>query len=98
MQIRNIWDNKGDFAGILIDRYLVSDCISHDLLIVRLNTCGFHEMTLKILFAYLENWKQKMKLDSAFKYALKNSYSVIFKVVFGTMPNIYDGAFLWVSG
>ena len=55
-------------------------------------------MTLKILFAYLENWKQKMKLDSAFKYALKNSYSVIFKVVFGTMPNIYDGAFLWVSG
>ena len=51
--------------GLNLDR-LFSHCISHDLLIPKLNAYGLSLSALKLVHSYLQNRKQRTKIGSSF--------------------------------
>ena len=57
-------DNNKAFGALLTDLSKAFDCLSHDLLIVKLHAYGFDLASLKILQDYLTNRKQRTKVDS----------------------------------
>ena len=57
-------DNNKAFGALLTDLSKAFDCLSHDLLIPKLNAYGLDLASLKILQGYLANRKQRTKVDS----------------------------------
>ena len=53
--IRKTRDNHGVFAAVMTDLSKAFDCISHELLIAKLNAYGFDETSLKVIISYLKN-------------------------------------------
>ena len=64
--IRKIRDNPGMFAAVMTDLSKAFDCISHKLLIAKLNAYGFDETSLKVIISYLKNRMQTTKVGSSF--------------------------------
>ena len=59
--------DKGEHYGALVtDLSKAFDCLSHDLLTVKLHAHGFDIPTLRLLHNYLTNRKQRVKIDSTF--------------------------------
>ena len=52
------------------------DCISHELLIAKLNAYGFDETSLKVIISYLKNRTQTTKVGSSFSELLNIIYGV----------------------
>ena len=44
------------------------DCISHELLVAKLECYGLDELSLKLILDYLSNRKQRTKVGSSFSY------------------------------
>ena len=59
-------DDKGIAGGILSDLSRAIDCISHDLLITKLEVYGFEMLTLKFVYDYLKNRKQRTKINVSY--------------------------------
>ena len=59
-------DNKKTFGALLTDLSKAFDCLSHDLLIAKLNTYGFGLSALRLVQSYLTKRKQKTKINSEF--------------------------------
>ena len=59
-------DNKKMFRALLTDLSKAFDCLSHDLLIAKLNAYGFSIAALKLVENYLSNRKQRTKINSDF--------------------------------
>ena len=59
-------DNKKTFDALLTDLSKTFDCISHDLLIAKLNAYGFSLPALRFVQSYLTKRKQKTKINSEF--------------------------------
>ena len=59
-------DNSNYVGTILMDLSKAFDCISHDLLIAKLSAYGFHKNSLKLIYSYLSNRKQRTRIDSLF--------------------------------
>ena len=57
-------DNNKTFGALLTDLSKAFNCLSCDLLIVKLHACGLDLASLKILQDYLTNRKQRTKVDS----------------------------------
>ena len=55
-------DNNKVFGALLTDLSKAFDCISHDLLIAKLNAYELSLSALKLVHSYLQNRKQKTKL------------------------------------
>ena len=72
--IRKTRDNHGVFAAVMTDLSKAFDCISHELLIAKLNAYGFDETSLKVIISYLKNRTQTTKVGSMFS----ESPSIIF--------------------
>ena len=53
--IRNTRDNHRVFAAVMTVLPKAFDCISHKLLIAKLNAHGFDETSLKVIISYLKN-------------------------------------------
>ena len=64
-------DNSGVIAAILMDLSKAYDCILHDLFIAKLHAYGISMQALKLLYSYLTNRKQKVKLISLLVTGLK---------------------------
>ena len=64
--IRKTHDNHGVFAAVMTDLSKAFDCISHELLIAKLNAYGFDETSLKVIISYLKNRPQTTKVGSSF--------------------------------
>ena len=59
-------DNRKMFGALLIDLSKAFDCLSHGLLIAKLNAYGFSVAALRLLQNYLSNRKQRSKINSYF--------------------------------
>ena len=59
--IRKTRDNHGVFAAVMTDLSKAFDCISHELLIVKLNAYDFDETLLKVIISYLKNRMKSTK-------------------------------------
>ena len=42
------------------------DCVSHELLIAKLEAYGFDEKSLKLIYNYLSNRKQRVKINDSY--------------------------------
>ena len=64
---RKTLDKGGETgAAALTDLSKAFDCIDHNLLIAKLNACGFEKQFIDFLHLYLTKGKQITKLDSAY--------------------------------
>ena len=59
-------DTKGIVGTILMDLSKAYDCIPHDLLIAKLEAYGLDTCPLKLVYRYLTNQKQRVKVGSAY--------------------------------
>ena len=66
------WQEELDYGGfvgtILMDLSKAYDCISHELLVAKLECYGLDELSLKLILDYLSNRKQRTKIGSSFSY------------------------------
>ena len=58
-------DNKELCAVILADVSKAFDCICHNLLIAKLKAYGFNRNALKLIYDYLSDTSQKIKVSSS---------------------------------
>ena len=56
-------DNKKMFGALLTDLSKAFDCLSHDLLIAKLNAYGFSIAALRLVQNYVSNLKQRTKIN-----------------------------------
>ena len=59
-------DNNKVFGALRTDLSKAFDCISHDLLIAKLNAYGLSPFALKLAHSYLQNRKQRTKIGSSY--------------------------------
>ena len=56
--------DQGLVNGVSVTDFLkASDCVSHDLLAVKLNEYGLETTVMHLVFDYLTNRKQQTKID-----------------------------------
>ena len=73
---KKIIDKGGTFGALLADLSKAFDCMTHDLLIVKLHTLNFDMNARNLTFDYLTGRKQRVKINSSF-----SSYLDIFQGV-----------------
>ena len=59
-------DNGGAFGALLTDLSKAFDCLSHELLIAKLEAYGFEKKSLVLINDYLTNRKQRVKINDSF--------------------------------
>ena len=87
-KLKMIRDKKGVFAAVMTDLSKAFDCISHELLIAKLNAYGLKGKPLKFLFAYLNIRKQTTKVGSTF--------SDFLNIIFGVPQGSILGPLLFI--
>ena len=80
-------DNKKVFSALLTDLSKTFDCLSHDLLIVKLNAYGFTMAALRLIQNYLSNRKQRTNINT--------EYSSWEEILFGTPQGSILGPLLF---
>ena len=63
---RSAVDNKKTFVTLLTDLSKAFDYLSHELLLARLYAYVFSSPTLRFVYSYLKNRKQRTKTNSAY--------------------------------
>ena len=59
-------DNGGAFGALTTDLSKAFNCLSHELLIAKLEAYGFDEKSLKLIYNYLSNRKQRVKINDSY--------------------------------
>ena len=61
------FDDDKHFVAFLTERFSKAfDCLSQDLLIAKLNTCGFEMRALRLIHNYLLNKQQQIRINLVF--------------------------------
>ena len=63
---KKVVDNESAFGTLLTDLSKAFDCIPHDLIIAKLEAYGFQIDALRLVYDYLSNRKQRVKLNVTF--------------------------------
>ena len=61
--MKKVVDNGGAFDALLTDLSKAFDCIPHDLIIAKLEAYGFQIDGLRLVYDYMSNRKQRVKLN-----------------------------------
>ena len=80
-------DSGGTFGASMTDLSKVFDCLSHDLLIAKLDAYGFDKKSLKLVYSYLSNCKQRVKIN--------DTYSSLGEILFGVPQGSILGPLLF---
>ena len=80
-------DNNKSFGALLTNLSKAFDCLSHDLLIAKLNAYGFNMSALQFVHSYLKNRIQRTKINS--------EYSSWEEIMFGVPRRLILGALLF---
>ena len=80
-------DNGGAFGALFTDLSKAFDCLSHELLIAKLDAYGFDKNALKLVNSYLSNRKQRVKIN--------NKYSSWSEIIFGVPQSSILGPLLF---
>ena len=71
------WKKIVDHGGALLtDSSKVFDCIPHDLSITKLVAYGFQKNALNLVYDYLSNRKQRVKINKTFSCWKDKEYGV----------------------
>ena len=84
---KNSVDNCGAFGTLFTDLFKAFDCLSHELLIAKLDAYGFDKNALKLVNSYLSNRKQRVKIN--------NKYSAWSAILFGVPQGSILGPLLF---
>ena len=84
---RKCLDKGGKFGALLTDLSKAFDCIPHELLIAKLNEYGFDLKSLKFVYSYLTNRKQRVKIN--------NDYSSWVDIIYGVPQGSILGPLLF---
>ena len=63
---KNSFDSKGSFGALITDLSKAFDCIPHELMMAKLDAYGFDLKALTLIFNYLRNRKQRVKINSSY--------------------------------
>ena len=63
---RTFLDKGGKVGAIFMDLSKAFDCIRHDLLIAKLHAYGFSREALLLIYSYLENRQQRVRINGSF--------------------------------
>ena len=59
--------DKGNKCGVLLtDLSKAFDCLVHDLLIAKLAAYGFDHLSLKLIFSYLTDRQQRVRINGSY--------------------------------
>ena len=83
---RKCLDNKGNAGVLLTDLSKAFDCLDHDLLIAKLNAYGFDLNSLKLIYSYLTDRFQRVRVNS--------SYSSWSEIIYGVNLRPYTIQYL----
>ena len=84
---RKSLDQRGPYGPLLTDLSKAFDCLPHDLLIAKLHACGLDIKSLKLMFSYLTNRKQRVKIN--------DTYSSWSEILFGVPQGSILGPLLF---
>ena len=73
---KKIVDYGGVFGALLTDLSKAFDCIPHDLIIAKLEAYGFQTDALNLVYDYLSNRKQRVKINETFSCWKNIEYGV----------------------
>ena len=77
---KRIMDKGGHFSAFFTDLSKMFDCLPHDLHIAKLDAYGFKNDALYLIFNYLNDRKQRVKINSSFS-SLQNIISGVPQVL-----------------
>ena len=80
-------DSGGAFGALMIDLSKSFHCRSHDLLIAKLDAYGFDKKSLKLVYSYFSNRKQRVKIN--------DTYSSLGEMLFGVPQGSILGPLLF---
>ena len=76
-QWRSFLDDNKYVGAVLMDLCKAFDCLSHDLLIAKLSAYGLDKRALKLLYSYLSNGKQSVRIQE---------YQSLLKLIISGVP------------
>ena len=83
---KNALDNKKVTSALSMDLPKAFDCLQHDLIIAKLHAYGFEMQALKLIYSYLSNRFQSVRVKDTYSSANKVKSGVPQGTLLGVIP------------